>query len=116
MFLGNETTKSGADVIMWAKHNGVPVYKDYTMIIPGEGSQQDLWLALHPELSTQPEYDDAIFNEVKIFKLSDLVGANPISGPRHVVDQSKALPSTRAVRFVLGGRKPTGLSEEEECI
>ncbi|KAK1550836.1 hypothetical protein Q3G72_025651 [Acer saccharum] len=100
IFLGNEIAEFGANAIRWAKHNGVPMYKDYAVIVPGEGPQQDLWLALHPDLSTQFEYDDAILNGVEIFKQSDidcnLVGANPISGPQHVIDLSKALPSIRA--------------------
>ncbi|KAK0572866.1 hypothetical protein LWI29_038261 [Acer saccharum] len=90
ILLDNETAEFRANVIRWAKHNGVPVYKDYAVIVPSEGPQQDLWLALHPDLSTQFEYDDAILNEVEIFKLSDtdcnLIGANPIPGPQHIVD------------------------------
>ncbi|KAK0587345.1 hypothetical protein LWI29_021317 [Acer saccharum] len=61
IFLSNQTAESGADVIRWVKHNGVPVYKDYAVIV---------------------------------------TGPNPIPGPKQdVVDQSMALPSTRAVNF-----------------
>ncbi|TXG57756.1 hypothetical protein EZV62_015585 [Acer yangbiense] len=101
IFLGNETAESGVDVIRWTKYNRVPVYKDYVVIVGGEGPQQDLWLALHPNLSEQPQYYDAILNGIEIFKLSDtddnLAGANPIPGPKQdVVDSSKTLPSSHA--------------------
>ncbi|KAK1562879.1 hypothetical protein Q3G72_018416 [Acer saccharum] len=85
IFLSNETAESGADIIRWVKYKGVPVYKDYAVIVGGEGPQQDLWLALHPDLSEQPQYYDAILNGVEIFKLSDtddnLARANPIPSP-----------------------------------
>ncbi|KAI9152834.1 hypothetical protein LWI28_001933 [Acer negundo] len=119
IFLGNGTAESGVDVIRWVKHTGVPVYKDYVVIVGGEGPQQDLWLALHPNLSEQPQYYDAILNGVEIFKLSDtdynLAGANPISAPKQdVVDPSKALPSTHAgksnkQKAIIGGLVGGGL-------
>ncbi|KAL5741161.1 hypothetical protein ACOSP7_027893 [Xanthoceras sorbifolium] len=82
IFLNNQTAQSGADVVGWTKHNGVPMYKDFAVLVPGGGSQEDLWLALHPDLSSKPEYYDAILNGVEIFKLSNangnLAGPNPI--------------------------------------
>ncbi|KAK3227323.1 hypothetical protein Dsin_007185 [Dipteronia sinensis] len=117
IFLGNETVESGADVIKWMKfQNGVPVYKNYAVLVSEEGPQQDLWLALHPDLSSEPQYDDAILNGVEIFKLSDtyfnLVRANPIPGPQNVVDLSKVLTSTRAgnLKAIIGGGVGGGLA------
>ncbi|KAK0584243.1 hypothetical protein LWI29_009929 [Acer saccharum] len=119
IFLGNQTAQSGADVVGWTNHNGVPVYKDYAVFVPGGGSQKDLWLALHPDLSLKPEYYDAILNGVEIFKLSDaesnLAGPNPIPGPKQdVVDPSLALPSSRAgnsnkQKAIIGGGVGGGL-------
>ncbi|KAK2657901.1 hypothetical protein Ddye_010953 [Dipteronia dyeriana] len=101
IFLNNQTAVSGADAVGWAKHNGVPVYKDYAVLVLSGGSQQNLWLAMHPDLSTKPQYYDAILNGIEIFKLSNangnLAGSNPIPGPkRDVVDPSLALPLTQA--------------------
>ncbi|KAK0583854.1 hypothetical protein LWI29_004067 [Acer saccharum] len=123
IFLGNETAESGADIVQWTNlwtnfHNGVPVHKDYAVLVSGEGPQQALWLGLHPDLSSQPEYDDAILNGVEIFKLSNincsLAGHNPIPGPQNVVDLSKALPSTHAgnsnkQKVIIGGAVGGGL-------
>ncbi|KAE8695505.1 Receptor-like protein kinase FERONIA [Hibiscus syriacus] len=101
VFLNNQTAEAGFDVIAMA--NGqvrVPLYMDYVVVVPGGNSQQDLWLALHPNTTDKPQYYDAILNGAEIFKISDpnsnLAGPNPIPGPKQdVVDPSRALPSHR---------------------
>ncbi|KAE8694988.1 Receptor-like protein kinase FERONIA [Hibiscus syriacus] len=95
VFLNNQ----GVDVIALADEQvDVPLYTDYVVMVPGGNSQQDLWLALHPDPSSKPQYYDAILNGVEIFKISDpgsnLAGPNPTPGPKqNVVDPSLALPS-----------------------
>ncbi|XWS22070.1 hypothetical protein CRYUN_Cryun29cG0002800 [Craigia yunnanensis] len=114
VFLNNQTAEHGVDVIAMA--NGqidVPVYRDYVVIVPGGNSQQDLWVALHPDTSDKPQYYDAILNGVEIFKISDprsnLAGPNPTPGPKqNVVDPSLALPSHRGhsknqIAIIAGG-------------
>uniref|UniRef100_A0A2P2JA30 non-specific serine/threonine protein kinase n=1 Tax=Rhizophora mucronata TaxID=61149 RepID=A0A2P2JA30_RHIMU len=96
IFLNNQTAFSGADVVAWAGgSNGVPVYKDFLVLVPGGKPQQDLWLALHPDTDriTGSEYYEAILNGVEIFKLSNtdgnLAGPNPLPAPkRDIIDPS----------------------------
>ncbi|KAF2325480.1 hypothetical protein GH714_029418 [Hevea brasiliensis] len=71
-----------ADVIAWSGGQGIPVYKDYIAMFPQERERiRDLWVELHPNTKTKPQYYDAILNGVEIFKLSnsggDLAGLNP---------------------------------------
>ncbi|KAE8685656.1 Receptor-like protein kinase ANXUR1 [Hibiscus syriacus] len=99
VFLNNQTAEAGFDVIaMENEQVGVPLHMDYVVIVPGGNSQQDLWLALHPNTTDKPQYYDAILNGAEIFKISDLnsnlAGPNPIPGPKQdVIDPSLALPS-----------------------
>ncbi|GFZ21050.1 hypothetical protein Acr_29g0002120 [Actinidia rufa] len=52
-----------ADVIVWSGGNGVPVYRDYAVIIPqGTEKKQNLSVALHPASNTRTSYSDAILN------------------------------------------------------
>ncbi|MBA0616321.1 hypothetical protein Godav_016377 [Gossypium davidsonii] len=98
IFINNQTAELGFDVIAAAEQVDVPVYRDYVVVVPGSNSQQDLWLALHPNETDKPQYYDAILNGVEIFKINDLnnnlAGTNPIPGPKQdIVDPSLALPS-----------------------
>ncbi|TYG49908.1 hypothetical protein ES288_D10G132100v1 [Gossypium darwinii] len=100
VFLNNQTAEQGVDVIALADAVDVPVFRDYVVIVPGGNSQQDLWLALHPDPSSKPQYYDALLNGVEIFKISDpksnLAGPNPTPGPKqNVVNPSLALPSSQ---------------------
>jgi len=103
IFLNNQTAEDGADVIAWAGgngNNGVPVYKDYVLRVPGGPPQQDMWLGLHPNPKSKPQYYDAILNGVEIFKLSNpndgnLAGPNPIPAPKQEeIDPIKARPGS----------------------
>uniref|UniRef100_A0A6N2MZM7 Protein kinase domain-containing protein n=1 Tax=Salix viminalis TaxID=40686 RepID=A0A6N2MZM7_SALVM len=49
IFINNQTAQYDADVIHMSGGNGIPVYKDYIVLVPqGSQSKQYLWLALHP--------------------------------------------------------------------
>ncbi|KAJ0028578.1 hypothetical protein Pint_35091 [Pistacia integerrima] len=118
IFLGNQTA-ADADVIAWTdnKGNGIPVYKDYVVLVPGDGRQQDLWLALHPNVKSGSNYYDSILNGAEIFKLSasgNLAGPNPIPAPEQdEIDPSKALPShgsgTKNHKAIIGGSVAGGI-------
>ncbi|KAJ6421521.1 hypothetical protein OIU84_028818 [Salix udensis] len=69
-----------ADIIHWAGGNGVPIYKDYSVMMDARGNEevQNLSIALHP-IETLKAFD-AMLNGVEIFKLSNsdnLSGPNP---------------------------------------
>ncbi|KAF7825401.1 receptor-like protein kinase FERONIA [Senna tora] len=107
IFLNNQTAQPGADVIAWASQydlpqsNGVPVYKDFVVFLPEGQPQQDLWLALHPDTSSKPQYYDAILNGLEVFKINDttgnLAGANPIPAPQQdTIDPSLARHSSKS--------------------
>ncbi|CAK9170731.1 unnamed protein product [Ilex paraguariensis] len=98
IFLNNQTAAPEADVIAWARHNGVPVHKDYVVLVPSGPAQQDLWLALHPNIASKSNYYNAILNGVEIFKVNDssgnLAGLNPVPVKQEVIDSSPGeLPS-----------------------
>uniref|UniRef100_A0A5B7A1Z7 non-specific serine/threonine protein kinase n=1 Tax=Davidia involucrata TaxID=16924 RepID=A0A5B7A1Z7_DAVIN len=120
IFLNNQTAMSGADVIAWAQHNEVPVYKDYVVLVPNGAPQQDIWLALHPDIVSKPSYYDAILNGVEIFKISDsfgnLAGPNPVPPPKQeVIDPSLVRPpstsgQSKNQKAIIGGGVGGGIA------
>ncbi|XVE82271.1 hypothetical protein DITRI_Ditri15bG0135000 [Diplodiscus trichospermus] len=82
IILNNQTAQTGADVIAWAGSQGIPVYKDYAAYVDDQSGHEDIWVALHPNLSMKPEYYDAILNGLEVFKVNDtdanLAGKNPM--------------------------------------
>ncbi|XP_048236262.1 receptor-like protein kinase FERONIA isoform X2 [Ricinus communis] len=89
IFLNNQTAEDQADVVAWAnEHNGVPVHRDYAVLVSSKNPQEDLWLAIHPNTDAvlKSQYYDALLNGVEIFKLStadnNLAGPNPVPLPK----------------------------------
>ncbi|KAI3864992.1 hypothetical protein MKW92_007804 [Papaver armeniacum] len=115
IFINNQTAEDAADVVGWAGKNRVPVYKDYVVFVPqGNGAQQDMWLALHPNTASKSNYYDAILNGVEIFKINitngSLAGPNPIPLPNKKqlillqLDHRKSKNQTGAIAGgVIGG-------------
>ncbi|KAK1270264.1 Receptor-like protein kinase FERONIA [Acorus gramineus] len=85
IFINNMTALEGFDVIAFTNQvgPGVPIYLDFIMFFPNTSglSQQDLWVSLHPDISSKPVFYDAELNGLEIFKLNDsngnLAGPNP---------------------------------------
>lgn len=97
IYMNNQTAQPAADVIAWAGSNGVTFYKDYVVSVPSGASQQDLWLALHPNVASKSNWYDGILNGIEIFKVSDtngnLAGPNPV--PVAEPDHIDPLPSRK---------------------
>ncbi|XP_058208754.1 receptor-like protein kinase ANXUR2 [Rhododendron vialii] len=84
IFINNQTAQEAADVLAWAKE-GVPVFKDFAVYLNEGKGDKELWVALHPSVSTKPEFYDVILNGLEIFKVNDtsgnLAGPNPVLSP-----------------------------------
>ncbi|CAH1420937.1 unnamed protein product [Lactuca virosa] len=104
IFINNQTAENEADLFEWTQGSGYPVYKDYGVYandLDGQGSKQDLWLALRPNEESE-KYDDGFLNGLEVFKLNmsgNLSSPNP--------GLSSTTPQTRPASPVKGNKKET---------
>ncbi|KAL5209293.1 hypothetical protein ABZP36_006188 [Zizania latifolia] len=111
IYINNQTAFSGADVILWSKGLGSPVYKDYVVGTLGSGPMY-LSVQLHPDTRNRPQYYNAILNGMEVFKLQlnngSLAGLNPVpsdvpTGPGSGGDSGKKSSVGPIVGGVIGG-------------
>ncbi|XP_052299068.1 receptor-like protein kinase FERONIA isoform X2 [Citrus sinensis] len=82
IYVANLIAGAEADIIIWGGANGVPIYRDYAVIIGAKGNEkkQNLSVALHPAPRRRTKYSDSILNGIEIFKVDNygnLAGSNP---------------------------------------
>ncbi|GJM88263.1 hypothetical protein PR202_ga04303 [Eleusine coracana subsp. coracana] len=108
IYINNQTAQQQMDVIARSNGIGRTVYQDYAIPTTGSG-KVDLWVALHPDLSTQPEYYDAILNGLEIFKIQNiptnsLAGLNPpVSSPDVGPNKTPTERKSKSIFAVIGG-------------
>jgi len=92
IYIANQTAELSADIISWADGNGVPIYKDYEVMMHARGIEevQNLSIALHPSPLTS-HFSNAMLNGVEIFKLSK---SDNLSGPNPGVYQDSPISNT----------------------
>ncbi|GLT63424.1 hypothetical protein SLA2020_359900 [Shorea laevis] len=80
IFINIKTAATNIDVFNMSGGQGIPMYRDYTVMADNSTQGKDLWLALHPQ---NKSYVDAFLNGLEIFKLNqsdgNLAGPNPDS-------------------------------------
>ncbi|XP_073113725.1 receptor-like protein kinase ANXUR2 [Elaeis guineensis] len=122
IFVDNQTAEASVDVIAWTSKKGVPVYKDYVVFMTDGAGDEELWVALHPSASAQPEYYDSILNGLEVFKVNDttgnLAGPNPDPSvmltaaemdPKQKGFSSKSSNQAKIIGEAAGGAAAVGL-------
>ncbi|KAB1994365.1 hypothetical protein ES319_D13G094500v1 [Gossypium barbadense] len=113
IFINNQVIERGIDIIALTYGNDIPLYRDFTVLIPNLTTKHDLWLELHPNLQKKPQYYDAILNGAEIFKVSNtdgnLAGLNPslenessVDGDEPSFSSSSSKTSTEAILIIIG--------------
>ncbi|KAJ0754328.1 putative protein kinase RLK-Pelle-CrRLK1L-1 family [Helianthus annuus] len=112
IFINNQTADDEIDLFTLTRGSGYPVYKDYVVFVTdpdGSRGKQDLWVAMHPNPSSQL-YLDAYLNGLEAFKLSmdgSLASPNPeissTTTPTEQITGKKSKPPYAAIIGVIGG-------------
>ncbi|KAK9924868.1 hypothetical protein M0R45_033215 [Rubus argutus] len=113
IYIANQTAETQADIIRWSGGNGVPMYRDYIVYMPSQGSKKkvNLFLALQANPNNWlSNYADALLNGLEIFKLNDtngnLAGPNPdlpeVTAPEPGSQNPKNLNKKKLTAIVAG--------------
>nr|KJB80426.1 hypothetical protein B456_013G096500 [Gossypium raimondii] len=72
VYINNKTVESSLDIVAMAGGPLVAMHKDYTITVPeSKEGGTELWLALQPNVDSNPKLADVILNGIEIMKLSD---------------------------------------------
>lgn len=101
IFINNQSAEGGFDVIGQSGGNGVPIYKDYAVLMPN-AQRNEKKLNLSVALQANPadwktRRSDAILNGIEIFKLSNFGGnlAGPNPDPRDILIPKTTTPPSQ---------------------
>ncbi|TKY65073.1 Receptor protein kinase FERONIA [Spatholobus suberectus] len=100
IFIQDQLATDWADVLAWSDNQkGVPVVKDYAVLIPGNPRKANLSLKMHPH----PEslIKEAQLNAIELFKINDSTGS--LAGPN-----PDPLPQTPKVSPQSSNKKSSG--------
>ncbi|KAH1156363.1 hypothetical protein GLYMA_18G271100v4 [Glycine max] len=110
IYIADQLVTNRADVLLWTDNQkGVPVVRDYVVLIPGNRKKLNLSLKIHPHPLRR--FEDAQLNALELFKINDstgnLAGPNPdppLQTPKAPVENSKKKSSdtTRTLAAVAG--------------
>ena len=110
IFIADLTAEERADVISWSGGKGVPVYRDYAVMMVGNEGKKKMNLSISLQANPydwKTKYNDAILNGIEIFKLSDfngnLAGTNPNRRPLIPLQSTKWNDNRTSIIAVVGG-------------
>lgn len=97
IFVNNHTAEHAADIFKWSGGKGIPSYQDYLIEVSGE----ELLVALHPSIESNPEFYDAQLNGMEVIKISK----TSLAGPNARLQETKMKKNIqfKINRAILGG-------------
>ncbi|KAM3713025.1 hypothetical protein ACJW30_01G226500 [Castanea mollissima] len=104
IFIADRIAENQADVISWSGGNGIPIYRDYAVLMLSKENEKKLNLSV--ALQANPDrwntrYADAILNGLEIFKISDSI--DNLAGPNP--DRAVPTPTIVAIPLPIQPRK-----------
>ncbi|KAG4139358.1 hypothetical protein ERO13_D07G187200v2 [Gossypium hirsutum] len=106
IFINNHAAEIAMDVIAVSEGNGIPIYIDYVVWVAQ--SENELWVALHPNAESKPESYDAVLNGLEIFKLNNSDGSLAAPNPRPETKPMLKQKHSKEGRFLKTGKVVIG--------
>ncbi|XP_074348891.1 receptor-like protein kinase ANXUR1 [Apium graveolens] len=111
IFINNQTASDTLDIIALAGGVNQPIKKDFAVHVSGKQDNNEIWVALHPNVGVKPEFYDAMLNGLEIFKLGDansnLAGPNPelsdLMRKQQEHNNKKFAPKKSYLSAIIGG-------------
>ncbi|KAK6243291.1 hypothetical protein QUC31_009700 [Theobroma cacao] len=110
VYINNQSAQADptpADIIAWTNGKGVPIYKDYAIVVSDGPGDEMVRIDITPSTASKPEYYDSQLNGVEIFKLNDgsknLGGSNPQPSAMLLQAEREPKKSFKSNNVVIGG-------------